>query len=148
MADSKQEQPCWTLYSPLLSILKTEQGRNDLEEATMASQCGRYPDARAIFDHKLPPSSSIPMLAMQHADILSNQGVEQERLRLLKETLNANIVAQSSEASMERLLLELMLLDASYWAHGRMDGLLDKARRIRECIAQVNVDCLDDIEVS
>lgn len=113
----------------------------------MTAQCGRYRDARAIFEQQLPRSSSIPMLAMQHADILTNQGVEQERVEFLKATLDIIDMAQESEASTERLLLELMLLDASFWAYGKMDGLLNKARQIRERIAQVNLDNLNDTEV-
>lgn len=66
----------------------------------------------------------------------------QEKVKFLKATLDVISGAQNSEASMERLLLELML-----WAYGKMDGLLDKARQIRERIAKVKVDKLYDIEV-
>lgn len=71
MAGVNQEKPYWTLYPSLLSILKIEQERNHLEEAAMANRCGRFADAKAILDHKLPPSSSIPMLALEHADMLT-----------------------------------------------------------------------------
>lgn len=147
MVGSQQERPYWTLYSPLLSILQTEQECGYLEEAVMASECGKYLDARAIFDHKLPPSFSIPMLAMQYADVLTNQGLERERFQLLKKTLDSYEDVGDGEASMERLLLELMTLDASYWAYGRMNGLLNKARQLREWVAKVNVDRLRDLEV-
>lgn len=148
MAGLKQDRPCWTLYSPLLSILRTEQEYDYLEEAVMASQCGKYLEARAIFDNKLPSSFSIPMLAMQHADVLTNQGLERERLQLLEKTLDSYENEGDGEASMERLLLELMEFDASYWAYGKMKGLLDKARQVRERVAKVNVDSLGDLEVS
>jgi hypothetical protein len=147
MAESDLERSCWTLYPPLLSILETEQERNDLEEAAMAHQCGRFTDAKALFDHNLPTSSSIPMLAMQHADLLTTQGVERERIKLLEATLHNHELTNNGVATNERLLLELMLLDAYYWADGKMEGLLGKARQVRERLSQVDISNLSDLEV-
>ena len=147
MAASEQETPCWTLYSPLLSTLETEQERDHLEEAVMASQCGKYLDSREIFDHRLPSSVSIPMLAMQYADVLTNQGLERERVHLLRKTLDSYEDLGPGEASTERLLLELMILDASYWADGKMKGLLKKASQLRTRVAKINVNTLGDLEV-
>ena len=140
MAQPDQEESHWTRYPPLLSILKTEKERYHLEEAAMAYQCGRFVDAKALFDIDLPPSSSIPMLAMEHADMLTTQGVERERIKLLEATLHNHKI--------EHLLLELMLLDTIYWAYRKMEGLLDKAREIRTWVSQVNIKDLSDLEVS
>ena len=148
MAGINQEPPCWTLYPLLLSTLKQEQDYKHLEEAAMAHQCGRYADAKALFEHKLPPSSSIPLLAMQRADMLTTQGVERERIQLLKATLRSFNSTDDGHATMEYLLLELMLLDASYWASGKMEGLLDKALQVRTRICQVEMDKLSDLEAS
>ena len=148
MAGLDQEKSCWTLYSPLLSILKTEKECNHLEEAAMARQCGRFADAKALFDHNLPTSSSIPMLAMEHADMLTMQGVERERIKLLEATLHNHELTNDGLATNERLLLELMLLDAYYWAYGKMEGLLEKARQVRERVSQVDINNLSDLEVS
>ena len=148
MAKSDLEKSCWTLYPPLLSILKTEQERNHLEEAAMAHHCGRFADAKALFDHNLPISSSIPMLAMEHADMLTTQGTERERINLLEATLHNHALTNNGVATNERLLLELMLLDAHYWAYGKMEGLLEKARQIRERVSQVDINELSDLEVS
>ena len=148
MADLDQEKTCWALYPSLLSILETEKERNHLEEAAMAHQCGRYSDANALYEHNLPASSSIPMLAMEHADMLTTQGLERDRIRLLEATLNNHEVTNDGVTSNERLLLELMLLDAYFWAYGKMEGLLDKARRVRDIVSQVDVNNLSDLEVS
>ena len=148
MAGSDQEKSFWTLYPPLLSILKTEKERNHLEEAAMAHQCGKFVDAKALFHNNLPASSSIPMLAMEHADMLTTQGVERERIELLKATLHNLELTNDGVATNERLLLELMLLDAFYWAYGKMEGLLDKARQVSERISQVAINNLSDLEVS
>lgn len=148
MAGLDQVKTCWTLYSPLLSILKTEEERNHLEEAAMAYQCGRFTDAKALFDQSLPTSSSIPMLAMQHADMLTTQGVERERIKILKATLHDHELTNYGHSTNERLLLELMLLDAYYWAYGKMEGLLSKARQVRERVSQVEINNLSDLEVS
>lgn len=134
--------------SYLAVYLATEQDRNLLEEAAMVHQCGRYADAKALFDHGLPPSSSIPMLAMQHADMLTTQGLERDRLQLLEATLSSYSPANDGNVTMEHLVLELMFRDANYWAHGKMTGLLDKARQISERIRQVDRDKLSDLEAS
>ena len=148
MARLIQETPCWTLYPSFLSILKTEQDRRYLEKAVMAYQCGRYNEAKELFDFKLPPSFSIPILAMQRADMLSAQGMELERAQLLKAALNSYEFADDRDATMMRLLLELMHVDANFWAFGKMAGLLDKARQIRRYVCQVKIDALSDLEVS
>ena len=148
MADLDQEKTCWTLYPPLLSILKTEKERNRLEEAAMAHQCGRFTDADALYEHDLPTSSSIPMLAMEHADMLTTQGLERDRVKLLEATLDSPELTNDGAVSNERLLLELMLLDAYFWAYGKMEGLMDKARRVRDHVSQVDMNILNDLEVS
>ena len=148
MAELDQKQSCWSLYPTLLSVLKTDNERNHLEEAAMAWQCGRFADAKALFDHNLPPSFSIPMLAMEHADMLTTQGVERERIKILDAALHDNKHTNNGVTTDERLLLELMLLDAYYWAYGKMEGLLEKARQVREWVSQVDIKDLSDLEVS
>ncbi|KAK0510770.1 hypothetical protein JMJ35_007202 [Cladonia borealis] len=147
MAGLDQEKTCWTLYPPLLSILKTDKERNHLEEAAMAHQCGRFTDANALYEHNLPTSSSIPMLAMEHADMLTTQGLERDRIKLLETTLNRHKLTNNGVATNDLLLLELMLLDAYFWAYGKMEGLLDKARQVREQVSQVDINDLSDLEL-
>ena len=147
MAGSDEESPSWSLYLPLLNVLRSQSDRDLLEEAMMASQCGRYLDARAIFDEKLPPSTTIPMLAMQYADVLTDQGSERERLQHLETTLANYEMEADRQPSTEHLLLELMMLDAKFWAHGTLKGLMDKARQVRARIAMTDMDRLDDLEV-
>ena len=148
MAGLDPEKTCWALYPPLLSILKTEEERNHLEEAAMAHQCGRFVDSNAIYEHNLPTSSLIPMLAMEHADMLTTQGLERDRIKLLETTLNSHELTNNGLATNERLLLELMSLDAYFWAYGKMEGLLDKALQVREQVSQVDINKLSDVEVS
>ena len=148
MTELDQEKSSWTVYPALLSILKTEKERQHLEEAAMAHQCGRFADAQALFDYSLPTSSSIPMLAMEHADMLTTQGAERERIKALESTLNNCKLTNYGVATDQRLLLELMLLDAYYWAYGKMGGFLDKARQVRQRVAQINIHALGDLEVS
>ena len=148
MAGLDQEKTCWAIYPPLLSILKTEKERSHLEEAAMAHQCGRFADSSAIYEHNLPTSSSIPMLAMEHADMLTTQGLERDRIKLLERTLNSHEVTNNGLATTERLLLELMSLDAYFWAYGKMEGLLDKALQVREQVSLVDMKNLSDLEVS
>ena len=88
------------------------------------------------------------MLAMQHADMLTAQGAERERVQLLEATLHSHEPTDDGDAKMERLVLEFMFLDASYWAYGKMEGLLDKARQVRGRVCQVDIDKLSDLEVS
>lgn len=88
------------------------------------------------------------MLAMQHADMLTTQGVQRERVQLLEATLRSHKAVDDGVATMERLVLELMFLDASFWAHGKMKGLLDKARQVRKCVCQCDINKLSDLDVS
>ena len=148
MAQLYQGTSSWTLYPALLSILMTEKERNHLEEAAMAHQCGRFADTKALFDHNLPTSSSIPMLAMEHSDVLTTQGDERERIKILESTLNSLKLTNYGVATNERLLLELMLLDAYYWAYGKTRGLLDKVHQVRQGLSQVNIYNLSDLEVN
>ena len=147
MAGSEGAQAYWTLYSPLLSILKTEGERDHLEEAAMAYRCGKFVDAKELFNHELPISSSIPMLAMEYADLLTLQGLERERIKILEATLENHELTYDRVTGIEYLLLELMQLDAYFWAHGKMAGLLSKARQVGELVSQVNIDHLSDVEV-
>ena len=114
----------------------------------MAHQCGRFADTNALFEHSLPMSSSIPMLAMERADTLTTQGAERERIKLLEATLDNGELTNDGIATNERLLLELMLVDAYFWAYGKIEGLLDKARQVRERVSQVDMNNLGDLEVS
>ena len=147
MDDSDEVQAYWTLYPSLLSILKTEEERNDLEEAAMAWRCGRFAEAKEYFHHKLPISSSIPMLAMEYADLLALQGLERERIKILEATLENHEPTNDRAAILEHLLLQLMQSFAYFFAHGKMVGLLPKARQIRELVSQAEIDHLSDVQV-
>ena len=114
----------------------------------MARQCGRFADAKALFENSLPTSSSIPTLAMEHADMLTTQGVERDRIKILEATLHKHAMRKDGVATSERLLLELMLVDAHFWVYGKMEGLLDKARQVREHVSRVDINNLSDVEVS
>ena len=147
MARLNEQKPCWTSYPPLLSMCQTDQERDNLDEAAMAHRCGRFSDAKAIFDRLSIPIHSTPMLTMELADMLTTQGDERERIRLLETTLRTHKAIDDTKTTIERLLLELMLMDAHFWAGGRMKGLLTKCRQIAAQLSHIGYTNLDYVEV-
>ena len=135
----------WTAYPSLLSSLPQEQ-RVALEEAASAHYCGRYAEAHSIFHSRLPPSSSIPILALQRADMLTSQGCEHERIDLLQAALAA-VSMTEPELEPVRLLMEMMLADALYWAYGEMNPAIDLLPVVRKLLRRSGIENLSDIEV-
>lgn len=80
--------------------------------------------------------------------MLTTQGLEHERIALLKQTLENERAWSTKVTGGERELLSLLLADAEYWAYGKMKGLLNEARSMRDWLAMASVADLSDIQVS
>jgi hypothetical protein len=134
----------WTPYPSLLATLPLEEHRRAFENAARAHSCGRYQDGQTIFDSDLPESSTIPILALQRADMLTTQGHEKERIKLLQAALE---VTSTTESSI-RLLMELMLADARFWALGEMQPAIDLIPKVRKLLRSSGMENLSDVYVS
>ena len=139
-------QTTWTAFPSLLTTLESDEGRVALEEAACAHYCGRYEDAAAIFDSTLPASSALPILTLQRADMLTMQGKEHERIKLLNEALHS-AEARSDVTNSSRLLMRFMLADALFWAFGIMRNAVDLLPQIRRHLQERRMECLSDIDV-
>jgi hypothetical protein len=136
----------WTAYPSLLSSLPEVAQRAALEDAACAHYCGRYQDAEAVFDSKLPESHTKPILALQRADMLTSQGREHERISQLKLALQDPAVNEEELKSVQ-LLLKFMLADAEFWAFGQTKAAVDLLPTVRTHIRSRGINNLSDVEV-
>jgi hypothetical protein len=136
----------WTAYPSLLSSLPEHVQRVALEDAACAHYCGRYQDAEAIFDSRLPKSQTKPILALQRADMLTSQGREHDRISLLKLALQDPAVNREELKSIQ-LLLKFMLADAEFWAFGQTEAAVDLLPTVRTHIRSRGIKNLSDVEV-
>lgn len=136
--------PSWTIFPSLLTTLETDAHREALEAAVCAHHCGRFDDAASIFDSRLPESHTIPILTLERSDLLTVQGLEHERVELLRKALQH----LPYENHGERTLTELLLADAELWAFGALREAFAKALGARRWLSGRSRDKLSDIEVS
>lgn len=135
----------WTAYPSLLPSLPPEE-RVALEDAACAHYCGRYQEASVIFDSRLPESHTKPLLALQRADMLAAQGLEHDRIKLLKQTLDTLPDKEVALAPV-RLLFTFMLADAEFWAFGKMKDVVSLLPAVRKHLGSCGIDHLSDVEV-
>ena len=143
---SSHSNGTWTAYPSLLASLPREEHRHALEEAACAHYCGRYTDAHSIFDSRLPESSTSPILALQRADLMTSQGLEHDRIKLLQSALEMVRASKENPRSI-RLLMELMLADAQFWAFGEMSPAVDLLPSVRALLRASGLGNLSDVEV-
>lgn len=136
----------WTAYPSLLSELESEEHRNALEEAACAHYCGRYSDAEEIFKNQLPESHTKPILALQHADMYTKQGLEHERIRLLQLALKSAGSDAALDASV-KLLMRFMIEDAEMYVHGKLEGVKDLLVEARTHLRPIAIANLSDVQV-
>ncbi len=138
----------WLSCPSLLSSCSLSSDQRELlEEAACARLCGRFQEAEAIFDSKLPPSYTISILALEHTTTLSLSGRVYQQLELLqkhKQTLSSVEEQHSSLA----LLLEINLAIARWDALGQQasDGW-NVLSRLRGYFRGRGLNDLSDTEV-
>ncbi|KAK5995191.1 hypothetical protein PT974_03588 [Cladobotryum mycophilum] len=148
MADENEENGSWTAFPSLLPSLSTSQ-QEALEDAACAHYCGRYHDADVIFESRLPPSHTIPILALQHADMLSSSGREHQRIEVLENTLMTLSFEDEAEYSCLEMLLKMMLAEAKFFAFGHAPQE-ENARLLRSLRVQLrgrSLESLSDLEI-
>lgn len=140
----------WTAYPSLLSSLTHEQ-QVSLERAASAHYCGRYHEADDIFASDLGTLHTIPIVALQHADMLTASGRERERVDIIR-AAQASLDPQAEDSASLSLLLELMLAEAEYFANGLLPETSQHAqpwllRRVRSLFWDGGVEGLSDLQV-
>jgi hypothetical protein len=134
----------WTAYPSLLVTLPSTK-HCFLEAVAEARQCGRHNDAHKTFKDSLPNPKSLPILAFEYADLLTDQGMEGDRAVFLEE---AGRHLQPADGSSERRLLDLMLADAQLWAYGSLRNAVEVARRSRSWLGGDPDEQFSDLRVS
>lgn len=134
----------WSAYPSLLNTLPMESW-SSLEAVAEARQCGRHEEGHEIFKSSLPNASSLPILAFEYADLLTDQGLEGERAAFLEEAVRHLHLADESS---EQRLLDLILADSQLWAYGSLRNAVEAARRSRTWLGGDPTDHLSDLRVS
>ena len=93
-----KDMATWTSYASLLETLPVEK-RTSLEAVAEARQCGRHNEAHKTFKNSFPNANSLPLLAFEYADLLTDQGLEGERAAFLEEAARHLQLADESAAS-------------------------------------------------
>jgi hypothetical protein len=144
MASQGSPLPTWTTSPSLLHLLEPEEHRQALEAAVCAHQCGRFNEARDIFETQLPPSHTSFIITLERSDMLSSQGLEHERVKLLRSALQS---LDLDEATGQRILIELLLADAEYWAFGMLQQAYAKALNAARWIRVYKSNNWTEVEV-
>ena len=135
----------WTSFPSLQSTLDDTKNEAALEAAVCAFACGRFAAAAEILRNKLPENHEYAIIALEKANMLNLQGLQDENVRLLKTRLE--YLSGKATISGEVTLLELLLADAQYWATGTLKDSVDKARAIRDSFKSKDPTQLGDLEV-
>jgi len=115
-----------------------------LEEATLAYKLGQFDDAEAIFERRLPPSHTLPILALERSNGYEMQGLHRKSLPLYSKTLSG---CNQDGAEPERRLLCLLLRRAEAFVDGTLYRALEEARKMPDFLADLPLDKFIDIDV-
>ncbi|KAJ5764846.1 hypothetical protein N7520_004405 [Penicillium odoratum] len=140
----------WTSYPCLLPTLEDSAQQNQFEAACYAQHCGRFEHATAIYSTDLPASQMKPILALQRADMLTLQGSEHARIDLLERALGRIPPdTETINVARIRLLMNLMLADAEFWAEGLTEPAMISIAAVKEHFQEGNIGVqgLDDVQV-
>jgi tetratricopeptide (TPR) repeat protein len=115
-----------------------------LEEAIVAYKLGQFDDAEAIFEQRLPPSHTLPILALERSNGYEMQGLHRKSLPLYSKTLSE---WNQDGAEPERRLLCLLLRRAEAFVDGTLYRALEEARKMPDFLADLPLDKFTDIDV-
>jgi hypothetical protein len=134
------------LYTSLYPPLQPEH-IDRLEQAICAFSLSRFDEAQAIYDDPgLPPSHTIPVIALERARAYSYQGLERDSVELLTKALEWNKELEDGGRVQE--LMRLKLRQSSIIANGHLGIALEEARRIRGLLINIPLEKYTDIDVS
>jgi tetratricopeptide (TPR) repeat protein len=115
-----------------------------LEEAIVAYKLGQFDDAEAIFEQRLPPSHTLPILALERSSGYEMQGLHRKALPLYTKALSE---CKRDGAEPERRLQCLLLCRAKAFVDGTLYRALEEARKMPDFLADLPLDKFTDIDV-
>ena len=150
-AGSQESLPVrWSTFPTLLSLLDTSKVAA-LEDVVCAHHCGRFDEATTIIKETWANPHESPIVAMEYSDMLTTQGLEHERLDLIKATLQHMDIQDATELDRGdeiKELMRLMLADALYWVNGSLSTALTAARHFASWLRSCENFPPTDVQVS
>lgn len=132
-----------SLYGPL-----TAAEIQDLEEAILARKLGRFKVACQIWDEKLPLPHTVPVLAVEKADLEARLGHHRSRLDLLQKALASQEEWRGAPSVHEINLLTILAAAAKVEAVGSLRPALLEARKVKAFLQRRSLEEWSLTEVS
>ena len=102
-----------------------------LEQAIFARRLGRYKQARQLWNEKLPPSHTTPVLAIEKAELEARLLRHRTGLSILEECLASQAQWRQTPSEPEIKLLTILVAAARVQVHGSLHSALLEARKMR-----------------
>ena len=102
-----------------------------LEQAIFARRLGRYKQARQLWNEKLPPSHTVPVLAIEKAELETRQLRHKTGLDILEECLASQAKWRQTPSEPEIKLLTILVAAAKVKVHGSLHSALLEARKMK-----------------
>ena len=141
------QTPSWSEFGILYSTLTSSQARS-LERAIFARLLDRFEESRNIFETELPPSHTLPILAIERYLLENRQGLCRRALTVVEKALECQQQWLGERTGREADLLRLLRAFARKDVEGTLKYALDEARAVKLRIAAVPIEKWTDIEVS
>jgi hypothetical protein len=129
-------------YTSLLPTLQPPEHIVALEEAIIAGRLGHFDEAEAIFEQRLPPSHTLPIIALERSKVYETQGLHFKSVNLLRKALDWN-----DDAGHERWLMRISHRNGEFYVHGALFNALEEARKVRSLLMDVPFEQYTDIDV-
>ena len=120
----------WGTLTSLYDSLSAQQ-TIDLEKAIECRYRGLYKQAESIYSDLLPPSRSIPVVAIERATLYERMGYETKRAEILREALETVTDNDDALTHSVRCLLRILLASSDLYVLGQLKASLEEARILR-----------------
>ena len=136
----------WGSYHYLYGPLTTDE-IDTLEEVILARRLGRFSRACQLWDEKLPLPYTVPVLAIEKAELEARNLRHGCRLEVLETALSSQAEWRKPPSKQEIKLLTILAAAARIEAIGSLRPALLEARRMRESLQCKPLDEWSLIEV-
>ena len=141
------QTPPWSEFGILYSTLTPLQARS-LEKAILARLLDRFDESRNIFKTELPPSHTLPILAIERYLLESRRGLCRNAHAIIDKASECQQQWLEKCIEQEAHLLRLLRAFARKDVEGTLKHALDEAGAVKLCTAAVPIEAWTDIEVS
>ena len=143
---SPDESPHWGSYSFMYGPLTPAEILN-LEKAIFARRLGRYTQARQLWDVHLPPPHTVPVLALEKAELEARLLRYRCRLAILEKFLSSQAEWRQTPSEQEVKLLTILATATRVEVYGSLHQALLEAREMKSMWQGRSVEEWSPIEV-